>query len=245
VCFACRVVARRLGLPLVPVEPARLCPLPSTLYSVLLRYKESAVAEERQHLGAVVRALCHHFLTGAGARLRGAAGGNLQLVVPVPSTARPGLPPLARVEGLAPVVTAAARGAAWAPSALQRGRPPRGAAPVLAHMRPDARGFVVRDDAVVRDRRVLVLDDLYVSGARAQSAAAALRLAGARSVVVAVLGRVLRPDRVAEHRAFLGRQTRAEGETGSSAGTGQLPGSWLAIEAPSWSASATATTHCS
>jgi hypothetical protein len=41
---------------------------------------------------------------------------------------------------------------------------------------------------------VLLLDDTWVSGASAQSAAATLRLAGARHVAVVVLGRHLNPD---------------------------------------------------
>ena len=41
---------------------------------------------------------------------------------------------------------------------------------------------------------VLLLDDTWVSGASAQSAAAALKLAGARHVAVVVLGRHVNPD---------------------------------------------------
>ncbi len=72
-------------------------------------------------------------------------------------------------------------------------------------MRPDAGAFAVPAEvsATVRGRRALLLDDTYVSGARAQSAAAALRRAGARSVVIVVVGRVLRPDRSPAHAAFL------------------------------------------
>ena len=50
-----------------------------------------------------------------------------------------------------------------------------------------------------------LLDDTYVSGARSQSAAAALQRAGARPTVIGPLGRVLRPDRVALHADFLRR----------------------------------------
>ena len=57
----------------------------------------------------------------------------------------------------------------------------------------------------VAGRRVVLLDDTYVSGARSQSAAAGLRRAGAASVVVVVLGRVVRPDRVPAHHDFLSR----------------------------------------
>jgi hypothetical protein len=74
-----------------------------------------------------------------------------------------------------------------------------------------------------------------------------LRLAGARAVVVVAVGRVLRPDRVPAHRAFLqrcagrGNELAEEHEGGGAQG----PDSCDAIDAPSWSASATATTHCS
>jgi hypothetical protein len=72
-------------------------------------------------------------------------------------------------------------------------------------MRPNATAFAVDPSAraAVRGARALLLDDTYVSGSRAQSAAAALRLAGAGAVVITPLGRVLRPDRVAAHAAFL------------------------------------------
>lgn len=46
----------------------------------------------------------------------------------------------------------------------------------------------------VRDRRVLLIDDVWTSGSQAASAAAALRAAGATVVACVVLGRWLRPD---------------------------------------------------
>jgi adenine/guanine phosphoribosyltransferase-like PRPP-binding protein len=79
----------------------------------------------------------------------------------------------------------------------------------LAHMQPQRDGFVVPSArrSAVPGRHLLVLDDTYVSGARAQSAAAALRRAGAASVQIVAAGRVLRPDRVPAHADFLRRQT--------------------------------------
>jgi hypothetical protein len=75
-------------------------------------------------------------------------------------------------------------------------------------MKPEREAFAVpgprRHD--VTGCRALLLDDTYVSGARAQSAAAALRLAGARAVLVVTLGRTLRPDRSALQAAFAERQ---------------------------------------
>jgi hypothetical protein len=203
VCFSCRLVARRLGLPCAPVVPARLCPLPSPLYTVLLGYKESPVAEARLRFGTIVRALLRAFLLGHDGRLEAAVGGPIDLVALVPSTHRPGPAPLARVGGLADDVAAALPAARWAPALVRRAEQPGGSPPV-AHMRPDAAAFMVppRDRAALRGARVLLLDDTYVSGARAQSAAAALQRSGARTVI-GPLGRVLRPGRVARHADFL------------------------------------------
>ena len=206
VCFACRVVARRLGLPLAPVAPVRLCPLPSPLYTVLLGYKESPVAEARLRFGSMVRALFSSFLVGHGDRLEATIGGRFDLVALVPSTRRPGIAPLGLVDGFGHDVAAALPAAHWAADLLQRADVPGGSPPV-AHMRPHAAAFSVPAPgrAAVTGARVLLLDDTYVSGARSQSAVAALTRAGARCTLIAPLGRVLRPGRIALHAEFLRR----------------------------------------
>ena len=197
-------MAARLRLPLAPVLPVRLCPLPGPLYTVLVGYKESAVDEARRYFAGLVRALLAAFLAEHGPCITAAAGGPIDRVLAVPSTARPSGPPLAALEGLADTVRAAFAGARWAPELLRRASAPVG------HMRPDEGAFAVRSGpltptapSVPRGSRALLLDDTYVSGARAQSAAAALRRAGARSVVIVPVGRVVRPDLSAVHAAFL------------------------------------------
>ena len=206
ICFACRVVARRLGLPLTRVTPVRLCPLPSPLYTVLLGYKESPVAEARAHFSTIVRALLQAFLATRADELAAGVGGTVDLVVPVPSTHRPGVAPLGLVDGLAQDVAAALPGVRWVPGLLQRAAGPGGSPPV-AHMRPNPAAFIPCADDVdaLVGARVVLLDDTYVSGARAQSAAAALHRAGVRAARIIPLGRVLRPDRVALHADFLRR----------------------------------------
>ncbi len=206
VCFACRVVARRLGAPLAPVVPARLCPLPSPLYTVLLGYKESPVAEARVRFCAIVRALVRSFLLGHAGRLEASVGGPFDLVLLVPSTHRPGTAPLGLVDGLGCDVAAALPAARWAPDLLRRADAP-GWSPPVAHMRPDPAAFSprARERRAIAGARALLLDDTYVSGARSQSAAAALELAGARSTLIVPIGRVLRPDSVALHADFLRR----------------------------------------
>jgi hypoxanthine-guanine phosphoribosyltransferase len=72
-------------------------------------------------------------------------------------------------------------------------------------MQPNARAFMVSPHSYsnIVGSRILLLDDIYVSGSRAQSAAAVLRRAGARSVLIVPLGRVVRPDRFVTHAAFV------------------------------------------
>jgi phosphoribosylpyrophosphate synthetase len=72
-------------------------------------------------------------------------------------------------------------------------------------MRPNPEAFAVAAPwrGSLEGARVLLLDDLYVSGSRAQSAAAALRRAGARPVLIVPMGRVIRPATIATHAALL------------------------------------------
>jgi len=177
-----------------------MCPVPGPLYRMLMGYKEAPVDELRRHYSRSVEDSFSTFIAEHVACLTVALGGSVDLVVLVPSSSRPGRASLECAEGLAErVVSALGPGARWLPSALQRARGD------IGPMRPNALAYVVpgscRPD--VRGSRVLLLDDVYVSGSRAQSAAAALRLSGARTVLVVPLGRVVRPERFATHAAFV------------------------------------------
>ena len=185
--------------------PARLCPLPSPLYTVLLGYKESPVAEARLRFGTIVRALLRAFLLGDGGRLEGAVGGPIDVVALVPSTHRPGPAPLALVAGLADDVAGVLPAARWAPALAATGRanladrrPWPTCGPIVDGLHgaaagpgraPGRPGAAARRH--LRQRR---------PGAERRSA---LQRAGARTVI-GPLGRVLRPDRVARHADFLG-----------------------------------------
>jgi hypothetical protein len=207
-CFACRAAARLLKLPLAPVVPAHLCPVPGPLYAVLMGYKESPVDEARRRFTRRVLQLFGTFFAEHGDCVIRAVGGEVDLVLPVPSSSRPGRAPLERVNGLAElIVSTRGVGGRWAPSLLER------AGGVIGHMRANSGAFAVPPPSrsAVSGARVLLLDDTYVSGARAQSAAAALRLAGAHAVGIAPLGRVLRPDRVPAHALLLESRPALEG----------------------------------
>jgi hypothetical protein len=207
-CFACRTAARLLNLPLAPVIPAHLCPVPGPLYAVLMGYKESPVDEARRRFTRRVLELFGAFFAEHGRCVMRAIGGEVDLVLPVPSSSRPGRAPLERVCGLAELVASArAVGGRWAPSLLER------ADGSIGHMRANSAAFAVPapSRSAVAGARVLLIDDTYVSGARAQSAAAALRLAGARLVLIAPLGRILRPDRLPAHALLLESRPAGEG----------------------------------
>jgi phosphoribosylpyrophosphate synthetase len=110
-------------------------------------------------------------------------GGAPTMVATVPSTRavpRPGEHPLSRavqrVEVLRPLYR----------SVLVRGPGP------ADHRLASDRAFVVTGD--VRGHRILLVEDTFTSGARAQSAASALRLRGAAAVAVVPVGRVINPE---------------------------------------------------
>jgi hypothetical protein len=189
------------------VLPISLCPLPGPLYSVLMGYKEAPLAEVRRGHGATVDRVFSQFLWAHRRCVSRLLVGPVGLVLPVPSSSRPGPPPLDRIEGLGRHAVAAVTVRTrkdpplWCPSVLERTGQPVG------HMAAHPAAFAVPPWAapVVSHTRVLLLDDTYVSGARAQSAAAALRLAGARRVLIVPMGRVIRPDMLTEHARLLRR----------------------------------------
>ena len=76
----------------------------------------------------------------------------------------------------------------------------------MAHNHASDTGFVVLPD--VRGARVLVVDDTFTTGARAQSAASALQLAGARVIAVVPIGRVIDPRHGEEVSAYWTSRSR-------------------------------------
>jgi adenine/guanine phosphoribosyltransferase-like PRPP-binding protein len=67
-------------------------------------------------------------------------------------------------------------------------------------------GFVAAPD--VRGARILLVDDTFTTGARAQSAASALQLAGARVIAVMPIGRVIDPSHGEHALAYWTRCSR-------------------------------------
>jgi hypothetical protein len=177
------------------------CALTDPLYAALIGYKESPIVQTRLKAGALLIDHVARFFAAHHACLEDLLGGGPDVVVLVPSTHRPDGAPLAHLTKLASTVTHSFETAPALADLLRRGAAP------LGHMQPHPDGFVVPELArpLVRGGRVLLCDDTYVSGARAQSAAAALRSGGVRTVVITPLARLLRPDRLPSHATYMAK----------------------------------------
>lgn len=180
-CYQCELALSEAGGLLADaVAPAGYAVRGGPLAEDLRRYKsDRAAAAEVAAATARLRELLAGFLADRGpsvwAAARMAAGPTAVAVVPS-GQGRPGAHPLA---GLVRSCVAVPRvRLAVVPAEIHT----RGVNP-----------HWVRVGDPVAGRDVLVVDDTWVSGGSAQSAAAALKLAGARRVAVVVLGRHVNP----------------------------------------------------
>jgi hypothetical protein len=205
------VLIRQLQLPLVPVEVVTDYRVGDRIHRRLRGYKDATVAEARVMHAATLARQLGEWVTNSGHRVRREPW---DWVVTVPSTRRPVGSPVDvvvdRVPSLAPHRL----------PLLGRGPEPTG------HLRAARAGFVVNRAVLPRGRegRFLVVDDTLTTGARAQSAAATLRLAGLPVVGVVVLGRTVgavgpaRPGQPV--RCGPGRSRPVPGDPGAPMGAG-------------------------
>ena len=181
VCFCCRLTARQLGLPLVPTVVTTEYRLGDEAHLRLRGYKDAVHHVERDHHRRALAEGLDRWLADHVELLAGGLG-RWDVATPVPSTHRPGPAPVGRLIDDVPGL------AGCRLDLLGRGRS------VPRHLAARRDGFVPLpgvDRRALEGRRVLVVDDSVTTGARSQSAAAALRLAGARVVGVLAIGRAL------------------------------------------------------
>jgi predicted amidophosphoribosyltransferase len=180
-CFCCRQAAACLGLPLVPSTALVEYRLGDRIHRLLRGYKDGAAAGHRAACEAALVEL-------VAARWAGTADGIADRLGPwtavaaVPSSRRPGPAPALRLFAGVPALSGLAQ-IVLARSSARCG-----------HLRADRRAFAVAPGptrAALAVHRVLVVDDTVTTGAAAQSAAAALRLAGASVAGVVAVGRAL------------------------------------------------------
>jgi hypothetical protein len=179
-CYQCDLARRQAGGLLADaVAPIGYAVRGGPLAEDLWRYKADhpGAAESAARLRGMLSA----YLRDHGQSLWTAAGmtGAPRIAAVVPGgRGRPGAHPL----------TSLARSCVDVPL-VDLSVAPEGA----AHRRGVDPGWL-RVDGVVAGADVLVVDDTWVSGGSAQSAAVALKLAGAGHVAIVVIGRHVNPD---------------------------------------------------
>lgn len=199
-CWSCALVGRRLGARPAPrVVPVSLFRPGSPLHGALVGYKSSPDRSNRESLSGLLAELVSWFLALHGPCLGHTAGGGWDVIDVVPSTRR-SAPSHPLADALASTPALAARGA----SLLRRGPAP------LGHLEPAAAGFLA--DPSASGRRVLLLDDIFTTGARSRSAAAALQLAGAVVVAIVPVGRMVHTDDAPRRRWWAATARPMSGE---------------------------------
>ena len=181
-CFCCATLVRQLRMPLVPLVAVVDYRVGDGMHRRLRGYKDAPVAEARRDRAAELAGLVAPWMTVHRAALRSRFGSRWDLVATVPSSSRPGGAPFDAVVSRVPDLARSHR------RLLVRGPE------ATDHLRADRRGFAVApgiDRGWLGDRRILVVDDTVITGARAQSAVAALRSAGGRVVGIVAVGRVV------------------------------------------------------
>jgi hypothetical protein len=181
VCRSCVEARRQVTRPLGLIVPVSLCEAGQQLHTTIRKYKDDPIEGNRRLMSGIVVSFLARFLQCHGHCIELAAGRRWSSVSVVPSTRnRPGRHPLEvalSAVGLDVEVVPALR-----PGAAR-----------IDHNHADDHGFEVQ--VPVQGRAFLLVDDMLTSSARLQSAASALRLAGADVVAGVVLGRYLNPDR--------------------------------------------------
>lgn len=180
-CWSCDSVTGQLSAPCSLVVPISLYEIPSQLHHVLRHYKSGSYPDRSNEFTTYVAALIGHFLERHGDCLSAAAGGGWDVVTFVPSSGtRTGQHPLVTAIKMLSSVRDQ-----YVPL-LRRGEAQ------IDHLHAKSKGYAPRRE--LHGERVLVIDDTYTSGARAQSAASAINRAGGQVAAIVCVGRVVNPQ---------------------------------------------------
>lgn len=199
-CWSCAQTMGQVTKPVHLVVPISLTELLGQLHHVLRSYKRDGYpAHVREAFQLQVSALLARFLWKHGECIRETAGEDWNCITVVPSSqGRPGPHPLEQALRRFPFLEDQYR------DLLESGTEK------AEHNRASDRAYATK--GAVADLRVLLVDDTFTSGARAQSATSALELAGARVVAMVPIGRVIKPD-FSEEAADLLARAREESFT--------------------------------
>jgi hypothetical protein len=193
VCYVCRQVRNQLQKPIDLIVPISLSPLDGRLYRTLSNYARSPHVDVRREAARQVASLIVRFVGGHGRCIRRAAGRHWSAITVVPSSSnRPGPHPL----------ETALEGVGWTLARVLHRGPGR-----LGDLKASDNGFVASE--TVAEKSLLLVDDVINTTARLQSAASALRLAGADVVAAVAVARLLNPKYREPVRELLARARAA------------------------------------
>lgn len=180
-CYSCSTTTVQVSHPCKLVVPVSLSEPFGQLHHVMKHYKNEALdAATRNGFVNQIAALIARFLHIHRSCIT-TAGGPWDTVTSVPSTSgRAGEHPLETAIKRAPGI-----GSEFEPLLVPGPVP-------LAHTQADDKGFTAVPEAT--GRSVLLVDDTFTSGARSQSAASALHLAGATVVAIVPVARIVNPE---------------------------------------------------
>ena len=180
-CYSCEQTVAQVSRPVELVVPITLCEAMGQMHHVLRSYKDSPVESVRTRMRLRIAALLYRFLATHRNCIINAAGRDWDVITTVPSsTGRAGTHPLELViQHIPPVEQEHATLLSRGPGQLE-------------HNHASDDGYEVTE--AVSGRSVLLVDDTFTSGARGQSAACALQLAGAHVVAMVPIGRYIQPD---------------------------------------------------
>jgi hypothetical protein len=178
-CWSCDTVESQLSQPCPVIVPISLYEVGYQLHHQLRTYKGAPSEMSREFL-IKTAAILGYFLRLHGPCIEQAAGGAWDTITSVPSsTDRDGEHPLVTAIKLLPDVRDQ-----YEPL-LERGTVQ------VTHTIASDEGF--RALRSLHGERILLVDDTFTSGARAQSAASALNNAGGTVAAIAPIGRVITP----------------------------------------------------
>lgn len=178
------------------VVPISLYEIPSQLHHQLRHYKSDRYSEQfTSQFEARVVSLLAHFLSLHTSCIQDAAGREWDIIVSVPSSQhRPGDHPFVYA------INRVASLHEQHESLLEKG-------PIqIDHLSASDTGYRCKRE--LSGERILIVDDTFTTGARAQSAASALTLAGGDVVGIVPVGRVIKPEFSETVKEYWDRQRR-------------------------------------
>ena len=181
-CASCHRTTRQVSNPVETIVPISLYTIPSQLHTVLRNYKDLDPGPTRDPLLLQVAGLIGRFLRDHRKCIVDTVGIDFDTIVAVPSSG-------GRI-GAHPLEVAIDRLATYRSMLANLLEP--GSEKIDESRNANDLAFRVR--GIARDRRVLLVDDTFVTGARIQSAASALHQGGATVVAALAVGRVVRFD---------------------------------------------------